>query len=31
LAQLMIDNDVGVTPVASYEVKKVDVDYFEEE
>lgn len=31
LAQLMIDNDVGVTPVANYEVKKVDVDYFEEE
>jgi len=30
LAQLMIDNDIGVTEVASYILKKVDLDYFEE-
>jgi restriction system protein len=28
LAQLMIDHGVGVTEVASYAVKKVDLDYF---
>lgn len=28
LAQLMIENNVGVTPFALYEVKKVDSDYF---
>ncbi len=28
---LMIDNDVGVTKVASYDVKKVDLDYYTEE
>jgi restriction system protein len=28
LSQLMIDYNVGVTPVASYELKKIDSDYF---
>lgn len=31
LAQLMIDHDVGVSAVATYTVKKMDTDYFEEE
>jgi restriction system protein len=31
LAQLMIAHGVGVTPVAVYELKRVDSDYFEEE
>jgi restriction system protein len=31
LAQLMIDHGIGVAEVASYSVKKVDSDYFEEE
>lgn len=31
LAQLMIDNGVGVSTVAAYELKKVDTDYFAEE
>lgn len=31
LAQLMIDNNVGVTPVQNYEIKRVDSDYFAEE
>lgn len=31
LAELMIDHDVGVAPVATYVVKRVDLDYFEEE
>lgn len=30
LASLMIDFDVGVSRVASYEVKRIDSDYFEE-
>lgn len=30
LAQLMIDHGVGVAPIASYEVKRVDADYFQE-
>jgi restriction system protein len=30
LATLMIDHGVGVTPVVSYEVKRVDSDYFDE-
>jgi restriction system protein len=29
LAELMIDTGVGVTTVVTYEVKKVDEDYFE--
>lgn len=31
LATLMIEHDVGVSPVASYVLKKVDSDYFSEE
>jgi restriction system protein len=31
LAQLMIDNNVGVSPVTAYEVKRIDSDYFMEE
>jgi restriction system protein len=31
LAQFMIDNNLGVSPVASYEVKRIDSDYFAEE
>jgi len=31
LAELMIDHGIGVTEVATYSVKKVDSDYFEEE
>jgi len=31
LAELMIDHGAGVTPMASYEVKRVDTDYFVEE
>ncbi|MCT7979593.1 restriction endonuclease [Laspinema olomoucense] len=31
LAQLMIEYNVGVSPVVSYEIKKVDSDYFMEE
>ena len=28
LVQLMIDHNVGVTPVIAYETKKIDSDYF---
>ena len=28
LAQLMINHNVGVTPVQNYEIKKIDSDYF---
>jgi restriction system protein len=31
LAELMIDSDVGVTPLRSYEVKRLDEDYFFDE
>lgn len=31
LAELMIDHNIGVTPISVYEVKKVDLDYFTEE
>jgi len=31
LAKLMIDFDIGVTPVSTYETKKIDSDYFSEE
>jgi len=31
LAQLMIDHNVGVSTVQSYEIKKIDTDYFSEE
>jgi len=27
----MIDNNIGVSPVSSYEVKRIDLDYFSEE
>ena len=30
LAQLMIDHNVGVSSVASYEIKKIDSDYYTE-
>ncbi len=31
LAQLMIDHNIGVTPVVNYEIKRIDSDYFSEE
>jgi len=31
LAQLMIDHNLGVSPMATYEVKRIDSDYFAEE
>lgn len=31
LAELMIDHDIGVTKVASYELKRIDSDYFNSE
>lgn len=31
LAQLMIDHGIGVTEVAAYIIKRVDLDYFSEE
>ena len=31
LSQLMIENNIGVSGVINYEVKKVDLDYFVEE
>lgn len=31
LAQLMIDHNVGVSTIATYELKKIDTDYFAEE
>lgn len=31
LAEIMIDFNVGVSPVASYEIKRIDSDYFAEE
>ena len=31
LAKLMIDHGIGVANVATYTVKKVDLDYFEDE
>jgi restriction system protein len=30
LANLMIDNDIGVSPVANYQIHRVDSDYFNE-
>ncbi|MFZ1398861.1 MAG: restriction endonuclease, partial [Candidatus Promineifilaceae bacterium] len=30
LAQLMIDYNIGVTPFATYEMKRLDSDYFTE-
>jgi restriction system protein len=31
LARLMIDHNIGVSPIASYMIKKIDNDYFNEE
>lgn len=31
LAQYMIDYDIGVSRVTTYEIKKIDMDYFNEE
>ena len=31
LTQLMIENDIGVSKVISYDIKKIDSDYFAEE
>ena len=31
LAQYMIDFNLGVSPMAAYEVKRIDSDYFTEE
>ena len=31
LAGFMIDNNVGVSPVAAYEIKRIDQDYFGED
>jgi len=31
LTQLMFDNDIGVSKVTNYEIKKIDSDYFSEE
>ncbi|MCL6523703.1 MAG: restriction endonuclease [Thermoflavifilum sp.] len=31
LTELLIENDVGVTKLTSYDIKKIDLDYFEEE
>jgi len=31
LANLMIDHNVGISPIASYEIKKIDSDYFTED
>ena len=31
LAQLLIDHNIGVSPVANYEIKRVDSDYFTEQ
>ena len=31
LANLMIEYNVGVSPIATYTIKRVDTDYFEEE
>jgi len=31
LAKLMLDHNVGVSPVRAYEIKKIDTDYFVEE
>jgi restriction system protein len=31
LSQLMIDHNIGITPVATYEIKRIDSDYFVED
>lgn len=30
LVSLMFEHDLGVSPVAAYQVKRLDADYFEE-
>jgi restriction system protein len=30
LAELMIDHSLGVSPMATYDVKRIDADYFTE-
>jgi restriction system protein len=31
LAQMLIDHNIGVTPVSNFEIKKIDSDYFSEQ
>ena len=31
LSKLMIDHDIGVAQMASYDIKRIDSDYFSEE
>ena len=31
LSKLMVEHQLGVTPVANFELHKIDIDYFEEE
>jgi restriction system protein len=31
LAELMVEHGVGVTTTTSYEIKKIDLDYFAED
>jgi restriction system protein len=31
LAELMIDFNIGVTPLATYQLRRIDTDYFGEE
>jgi len=31
LAKLMIDHNIGVSPLSSYEIKRMDMDYFTED
>ncbi len=31
LAQMLIDHNIGVTPVSNFEIKKIDLDYFTEQ
>ncbi len=31
LTQYMIDNNIGVTPISNYEIKRIDSDYFNED
>ena len=30
LSNLMIENNIGVSKVSSYDIKKIDFDYFDE-
>ena len=31
LSQLMIDHDIGVSTAATYQVKRIDSDYFDQD